>query len=184
MLTQHQELIRTGVVRRDCFEALINKSRNSQSKFGIDDIWHFLVAFNLATEIKQPRSLYIPTLIPDIMEKRIKERLALAKRAKLTRCYYYCFEKSDKVFGLFNKLLGGLASREHFYKEEQPGIQLREGFSAKIENRKLGEVAAMAGSLKWHEDNQTDTIEFFVVERDCNHLVLDKRFGRHKVRRP
>ena len=88
---------------------------------------------------------------------------------------------SGIVFGLFNNLLGELASSKHFYKEEQPGIHFQAGFSVKIENRKLGDVAAMEGSLRWHEDDQTDIVEFFLVERDCNRLDLDNPFGRHKV---
>ena len=64
---------------------------------------------------------------------------------------------------------------------EQPGIYLQEGFSAKIESRKLGVVAAMAGFLNWFDQDQTDEIEFLVAERDCNHLDMNKRFGRHKV---
>ena len=177
MVKEHKELISTGIVRRDCFEALVSHN----SKFDTEDLWQFLIAFHLATEIEQPRSLYIPALIPDFMEARIKAELADAKKDKLTLGFYYCFEKCDKVFGLFNKLLGELASSEHFYKEEQPGIHLQAGFSAKIENRKLGDVAAMVGSLRWHEEDQTDIIEFFLVERDCNHLDVNKRFGRHKV---
>ena len=181
MVKEKTELIYTGIVERQCFEALVTKSRNSQSKFDAEDIWHFLIAFNLASEIKQPRSLYIPVLIPDGMKDRLNARLVRAKKNKLTRGYYYCFEKCDKVFGLFNKLLVELASRKRFYKEEQPGIDFQASYSVKIENRKLGDVAAMEGSLRWHEDDQTDIVEFFLVERDCNRLDLDNPFGRHKV---
>ena len=183
MVKDHTEVIYRGIVERDCFEALITKNRNSQTRFNTDEIWHFLIAFNLATKIKQPVSLYIPALIPDYMEDRINTRLAEAKKHELTLGFYYCFEKCGKVFGLFNNLLGELASSKHFYKEEQPGIDFQAGFSVKIENRKLGDVAAMEGSLRWHEDGQTDTVEFILVERDCNHLDLDNRFGRHKVNR-
>ena len=184
MVKDHTELIYTGIVERECFEALVTNSRTSQSKYGAEDIWHFLIAFNLATEIKRPMSLYIPSLIPDHMEDRLNARLAEAKRDKLTLGFHYCFEKCDKVFGLFNKLLVELASSKYFYKEEQPGVDFQAGFSVKIENRKLGDVAAMEGSLRWHEDDQsqTDIVEFFVVERDCNFHDLDKRFGRHKVK--
>ena len=179
MVKEHKELICTGIVRRDCFEALISHGRNA--KFDTEDIWHFLIAFHLATEIKEPRSLYIPALIPDFMEARIYARLAEAKKDSLTLGFYYSFEKCDKVFGLFNNLLGELASSKHFYKKEQPGIHFQTGFSAKIENRKLGDVAAMKGSLRWREEDKIDIIEFILVERDCNHLDLNKRFGRHKV---
>ena len=180
----HKELLYTGIVTRDCFKVLFsqNKNRNdTQGKLDMDDIWHFLVAFRLATEIENPKSLYIPALIPDFKESHLKTRMAEISKGKLSRGFYYSFEKCDEVFGLFNKLLGQLASTKHFYKMDQPGIDLREGFSAKIESRKLGVVAAMSGFLTWFEQDQTDEIEFLVAERDCNHLDMDKRFGRHKV---
>ena len=74
MVQEHKELICTGIMRRDCFEALF--SQNRDSKFDTEDVWHFLIAFHLATAIKQPRSLYIPALIPDFMEARINAELA------------------------------------------------------------------------------------------------------------
>ena len=184
MVKEHKEMLYTGIVTRECFKVLFsqNRSQNStQGKLDMDDIWHFLVAFRLATEIENPKSLYIPALIPDFKERHLKTRMAEISKGKLSRGFYYSFEKCDEVFGLFNKLLGQLASTKHFYKMDQPGIDLREGFSAKIESRKLGVVAAMSGFLTWFEQDQTDEIEFLVAERDCNHLDMDKRFGRHKV---
>ena len=180
----HKELLYTGIVTRDCFEVLFsqNKNRNDiQGRLDMDDIWHFLIAFRLATEIENPESLYIPALIPDFKERHLKARLTEMSKSKLSRGFYYSFEKCDEVFGLFNKLLGQLASSKHFYKMEKPGIYLQEGFSAKIESRKLGTVAAMAGFLNWFDQGQMDEIEFLVAERDCNHLDMNQRFARHKV---
>ena len=180
----HKELLYTGIVTRDCFEVLFSRNKtwnDTQGKLDIDDIWHFLIAFRLATEIENPTSLYIPALIPDFKERHLKTRMSEISKSNLTLGFYYSFEKCDEVFGLFNKLLGQLASSKHFYKMDQPGIHLQEGFSAKIESRKLGVVAAMAGFLNWFDQDQMDEIEFLVAERDCNHLDENKRFGRHKV---
>ena len=180
----HKELLYTGIVTRDCFEVLFSRNKtwnDTQGKLDIDDIWHFLIAFRLATEIENPISLYIPALIPDFKERHLKTRMSEISKSNMTLGFYYSFEKCDEVFGLFNKLLGQLASSKHFYKMDQPGIHLQEGFSAKIESRKLGVVAAMAGFLNWFDQDQMDEIEFLVAERDCNHLDMNKRFGRHKV---
>ena len=113
----HKKLLYTGIVTRDCFEVLFshNKNRNdTPGKFDMDDIWHFLVAFNLATEIKKHNSLYIPALIPDFKESHLKRRTTEISKGKLTLGFYYSFEKCDEVFGLFNKLLSQLASSKHF----------------------------------------------------------------------
>ena len=147
----------------------------------MNDIWNFLIHFKLATVIQDPKSLYIPALIPDIKETHLRTRIAEINKSPSTLGFYYSFEKSDQVLGLFSHLLGQLASSKHFYKMEQPGIYLQEGFSAKIESRKLGVVAAMAGFLTWTDQDQTDEVQFVVAERDCNHFDTNQRFGRHKV---
>ena len=179
-----KELLNTGIVREKCFEALFDQYKNrnqAHDMFHMQDIWHFLIAFHLATEIEEPKSLYIPALIPDFKERQLKTRMEEIRKNKLTLGFFYSFDKCDKVFGLFSKLLSQLASRKHFYMTEHPGIHLREGFSAKIENRKLGMVAAMAGILKWSDAEQTDKVEFLVAESDCNNLDEKPRFDRHKV---
>ena len=184
LVKDHKEVLYTGIVKRDCFEVLFDQYKNqdhNQDMFHMYDIWHFLIAFHLATEIEEPKSLYIPSLIPDFKEGDLRTRLAEIKQSKLTFGFFYSFEKCDEVLGLFNKLLGRLASSKHFYKMEHAGIHLQEGFSAKIENRKLGVVAAMAGFSKWFDQDQKDEVEFLVAESDCNNLDLNKRFGRHKV---
>ena len=184
MVKDHKEVLYTGIVKRDCFEVLFDQYKNqnhNQDMFHMYDIWNFLIAFHLATEIEEPKSLYIPSLIPDFKERHLKARMSKISKSKLSHGFYYSFEKCDEVFGLFNKLLGQLVSSKHFYKMDQPGIHLQEGFSAKIESRKLGVVAAMAGFLNWFDQDQTDEIEFLVAERDCNHLDMNKRFSRHKV---
>ena len=184
MLKDRKELLNTGIVGKRCFEALFDQYKNRNQAYDMfhwHDIWHFLIAFHLATEIEEPKSLYIPALIPDFKERQLKTRMEEISKNKLTLSFFYSFDKCEKVFGLFNKLLSQLASKKHFYKMDHAGIQLREGFSAKIENRKLGVVAAMAGFLKWSDAEQTDKVEFLVAESDCNNLDVNERFGRHKV---
>ena len=83
MVKDHKELLYTGIVTRDCFEVLFsqNKKQNgTQGKLDMDDIWHFLIAFQLATEIENPKSLYIPALIPDFKERHLKTRMAKCNR--------------------------------------------------------------------------------------------------------
>ena len=54
----------------------------------------------------------------------------------------------------------------------------------KIENRRIGIVAAMHGFLKWCVDESTKTVEFVIVEKDVNNVSAnstDLSFARHKV---
>ena len=182
-------MIKKGIVERDCFKVLLNQGPNQaidEGVLSIGDIWNFLVQFNLATEIKEPESLYIPALIPDENETSLRQRLSRISKSEAARGFYYSFDKCDETFGLFSKLLCQLASKKHFYMVKDPGIMFDKGFSVKIENRQLGIVAAMAGCLKWFDQSQeeADEIEFIVAERDWNHYDPDRRFGRHKVDLP
>ena len=179
-------MINTGIVTEDCFRLLFNQSHSKNPSTGalsMDDIWNFLIAFKLASKIEEPASLYIPALIPDLKETHLKQKLDDISKDEASRGFYYSFAKCDKVFGLFSRLLCQLASKTYFYKTEDPGITFSESFSAKIENRKLGIVAAMAGRLQYFDQDhyQTDEIEFIVAEKDCNDVDADRRFGTHKV---
>ena len=177
-------MIHKGIVTRHCFNILFNQSESLnhvQGTLASEDIRNFLIAFQLATEIQNSESLYIPSLIPHINEEPVKARVAEISKSKAARGFYYSFEKCDEVFALFSKLLCRLASKKYFYKMKEPGITFRKGFSAKIENRKLGTVAAMTGHLKWSDQEHTDEVEFSVAERDCNELKMDRPFGIHKV---
>ena len=179
-------MINTGIVTEDCFRLLFNQSHSKNPSTGalsMDDIWNFLIAFKLASKIEEPASLYIPALIPDLKETHLKQKLDDISKDEASRGFYYSFAKCDKVFGLFSRLLCQLASKTYFYKTEDPGITFSESFSAKIENRKLGIVAAMAGRLQYFDQDQyqTDEIEFIVAEKDWNDVGADRRFGTHKV---
>ena len=182
------EMVHKGIVTDDCFQLLFDQSqcqKSSKKALSKEDIWNFLLAFQLASEIEDPMSLYIPALIPDLKEAHLKQRLADISKSEVSRGFYYSFKKCDRVIGLFNRLLCQLASRRYFYKTEDPGITFEESFSSKIENRRLGIVAAMAGRLQFFDQDQceTDEIEFIVAEKDCNHFDADRRFARHKVSR-
>ena len=182
----HKEMINIGMISKECFKILYDQSQSQTSSVGrisMGDIWNFLIAFKLASPIEEPESLYVPALIPDVKEAHLKERLTDISKSEGALGFYYSFKKCDRVIGLFNSLLCQLASRRYFYKTEDPGVTFEESFSAKIENRNLGIVAAMAGSLQYFDQvqNNTTEIEFIVFEKDWNHYDTDRRFGRHKV---
>ena len=92
----HREMINTGIVTEDCFRLLFNQSQNKSPSMGalsMDDIWNFLIAFKLASRIEEPRSLYIPALIPDLKEAHLKQKLHDTSRDEASRGFYYSFAK-------------------------------------------------------------------------------------------
>ena len=93
--------------------------------------------------------------------------------------FYYSFQKSEGVSNLYSKLLTRLASKEFFFEFENAGITFHVSFTAKIEERNLGLVAATKGSFKWTIGSINVPIDFIVTEED--NTALDQRFARYKV---
>ena len=96
--------------------------------------------------------------------------------------FYTSLTKSDTVTDLYSKLLCRLASKEFFCKEKNPGIRFDTSFAAKIENRSVGIVAGTQGSLTWEgEGGSRTTVDFVIVEIDCDNTKKEFKFARDKV---
>ena len=178
------ELQNKGFMTKSCFEALVSFTKKETQLSG-QQIREFLVKLNLATEIKDnDESLYIPSLISSENEGAIKEQLETFKASKDSLGFYYSFQKSDKASQLYNNLLSKLTSKKHFfYKMKVPGIYFEQSYSAKIENRSLGLVAGLHGSLKWTDSNSVSStkqkVDFLLLEYDIQDS--DMNFATHKV---
>ena len=182
-IKDYQEMMTKGFVSKACFEVLMNFNHDN-SGFSNDETWALLLQLNLATEIKDPISLYVPALIPDSNEKILINRIKLISEDPNSAGFVYSFQKSDSVSGLYSKFLSKLTSKEYFYGMIDPGIYFKKGFSMKIEKRRIGIVAAMHGFLNWTVDESTKTVEFVIVEKDVNNVSAestDLSFARHKV---
>ena len=179
----HAEIKDKGIVSENCFNVLMDFNTEN-SGFSNDETWDLLIQLNLATEIKDPRSLYVPALVADSNEKDLINTIKDISGSENTAGFVYSFLKSDSVFGLYSKFLSKLATKEHFYGMQNPGICFKKSFSMKIEKRKIGIVAAMHGNLKWSVNDSTKNVEFVVVEKDVNNNTgesTDMNFARHKV---
>ena len=182
-IKDYQEMMTKGFVSKKCFDVLMDFNTEN-SGFSKEETWDLLIQLNLATEIRDPLSLYVPALVPDSNEKKLINTISDISGSDNSAGFVYSFQKSDSVFGLYSKFLSKLASKEHFYRMKNPGISFTNGFSMKIENRRIGIVAAMHGFIKWAVDESTNKVEFVVVEKDVNNVageLTDVNFARRKV---
>jgi hypothetical protein len=179
----HLEMITKGIVSKECFDVLMNFSTDDHG-FSNNEIWYLLIQLKLATEINEPPSLYIPALISDSNEKTLMNRIKSISGDKRSAGFVFSFQKSDSVTGLHSQIMCQLTTKKHYFGMKNLEISFTKGFSMKIENRRIGIVAAMHGFLKWAEDDSMKTVEFVIVEKDVNNVSAestDMNFARHKV---
>ena len=148
------------------FKALIN---TEETQLSDEEIWDFLVQLKLATEINEPKSLFIPSIINDDNEKDIRDQLKKFKLCDSSLSFHYKFFSSEQPTNLYNILLSKLAGKK------QHEIYFEKGYSVKIENMSLGLVAGLCGSLRW----ATQCVDFLILEYDWN--IGGDLFSRHKV---
>ena len=180
--TDMREMMEKGFVSERSFQVLVNFQKE-ESQLSDPEIWDFLIQLHLATPIADPPSLYIPSLIPDVNEKYIKDQLRQFRESDNSVGFHYSFKKCREVSGFYNRILSKLASKEFFYKMKNPGISFRKAYSEKIENRTLGVVGGLNGTLKWTTDrgSSPEILQFLVLEMDCDNFDKNFKFARHKV---
>ena len=180
-----RELLKKGIVSKEVFEALhASANEEEASRLSVDQTWEFLKKLNLATEMNSDEKpcLYVPSLIPETNEKEIKRAVDEMRQSQNSLGFYASFRKSDSVADLYSKLLSRLASKEFFFEEKNPGIRFDLSFAAKIENRRVGIVAGTQGSLTWEgERGSRTTVDFVIVEIDCDNTKKELKFARDKV---
>ena len=174
-----------GVVSREVFEALYaDVKEDGASRLTSDQTWEFLKRLNLATEMESNGNpcLYVPSLIPEKNEEKIKTALEKIKKNPNALGFHLSLQKSDRVTDIYSKLLCRLASKEFFHKEKNPGIRFDVSFASKIENRNLGLVAGTKGSLIYEGKGGSKTpVDFLIAEFDCDNTSKELKFARNKV---
>ena len=149
-----------------CFKELL---KEEDSLLSDAEIWDFLVQLQLATEIKEPKSLFIPSLINSGNETFIRDQLKEFIMSDSSLGFHFSFGKCEKTSQLYSILLSKLANKGK-------GIYFEKVYCAKIENRPLGLVAGLCGSLKWKES----VVDFLLLEYDFDDIKEDFQFARHK----
>ena len=154
---------------RKVFEVLhADAKKDGSSMLTSDQTWEFLKKLNLATEMEDD-SLYVPSLIPDKNERKIKKAFEKMMKSDRSLGFRISLQKSDRVTDVYSNLLCRLASKDFFYLERNPGICFDISFASKIEKRELGLVAGTKGSLIYEgKDGRKTIVDFLIAEIDCD----------------
>ena len=167
--TDLQKVTATGLVTAACFDLLA--SSGDESQFSSKEIRSFLISFGLATPVEGQDCLYIPALIGDNNWLFVMEQLTEMKRDKTSLGFLFKAKNSDKFHDVYSKLICKLLKGGH--------ITLHKGFAEKVENRRVGDISGMWGSLK----DTTGSQEFVILETERNSVrPEDQRFARDKVK--
>jgi len=180
-LKDFHEMIEKGFVSKGCFDQLYAATKEDQ--FPNEETWLFLINLGLASSIEDPPSLYIPSLIDDENEVFIRKEMKVFEQDDKVLGFHYHFKRTKKVMGLYADIISKLASKRDVYKGKKQVISFKKAFSQKIENRLLGVVAGLRGSLKWTLKNKTTPAEydFLILEYDTDYLADQNfQFARDK----
>ena len=160
----------TGLVTRACFDHLAGSSDESQ--FSNEEIRGFLISFGLATPVEGQDFLYIPSLIQNNNRLAVMDRLKELQNEDMPLGFLIKSKKSDEFHNVYSKLICKIL--------QDTNISLHEGFAEKVENRRVGEISGMWGSLKTEDD--AGSLEFVILETDRNSMKPeDRRFAKDKV---
>jgi hypothetical protein len=164
----------TGLVNRACFDHLASSSDESQ--FSNEEIRSFLLSFGLATVVEGKDYLYIPSLIQNNNKKTVLDKLTLIQRDKTSLGFLFRSQISDEFHNVYSKLICKLI--------QGSSISLRKGFAENVENRSIGDISGMWGTLKCEAQYGSGSQEFVILETERNSMrPEDKRFARDKVMR-
>ena len=171
-------------MKKTCFDSLVKNTYLNK-----EEIHDLLVKFNLATVIdpdehildEEKNRLFIPSLISNENEEEMKDKFEVLKKRENCMGFYFSIQKHDRTSQLFSHFLSKLATTTDLYKEN-PGIHFDVAFSAKIEQRTLGLVGGLEGTLKWSKSlKDRDDIKFLILEFDNDIRKSEFTFAKHKV---
>ena len=161
----------TGLVTKECFDHLAS---SDDSQLSNKEIRGFLISFGLATPVQGQDCLYVPSLIRDINKKKVMDRLKQIKKDDTSLGFLFQSKISDGFHNVYSRLICKLL--------QGSSIFLHKGFAEKVENRRIGNISGMWGSLKSSTPDATGSQEFVILETDRNSMrPEDQRFARDKV---
>ena len=113
--TDRREVTEKGIMSREVFGALYADAKEYKaSMLTSDQTWEFLKKLNLATEMEGDGNtcLYVPSLIPEKNEGKIKKAFERIKKSQRSLAFHLSLKKSDTVTDIYSRLLCRLASKD------------------------------------------------------------------------
>ena len=168
---QQFELLQKGLLSYDDFRSIYQ--RGPEQAFSEDQVWDFLIQLKLACPMdKERRQILVPSLITDGMEKVVKAKEKELEGSEACLVVQYNFDKDKESVGMYNKFLRSLT--ESMMSREKGG-EIHMSYSQKVEMKKLGNVAAVQGVLRWSTNNiqKPEEFEFLLAEYETTFPTPD-----------
>ena len=185
---QKSALLHKGLLSFEDFRTIY--ANGPDQTFSEEEVWHNLIELNLACpmdENPENRHILVPCLISDKMEEMMKTREKELEVDESCISIQYGFRKNNKTMGMFNKFLETI-TRSLLLGEK--GGEILMSYSQKVEQKKLGNVAAVNGVLKWHTKGiqKPEDFEFLLAEYETTFPSPDPEedtsssqyYGRHR----
>ena len=156
-----QDLLNKGCLS---FKVFCEAYKQQSLTFTAQEAWMFLKQLGLAFPVVRKdienivdpdfnETVMIPCLIKNGMERRIKNAEKDMEKSKDSLCLIYMFDRNTSTIWIYYKLLEVLTKT--FLGKHGGRFDL--AYSQKIENRRLGTVGGILGTLRW--TNSKDGIQ-------------------------
>ena len=168
---QQFELLQKGLLSYDDFVSIYRSG--PEQAFSEAQVWDFLIQLQLACPMDaERRQILVPSLITDSMEEVMKTREKELERSEACVVLQYNFDKNLKSVAMYNRFLRTLT--ESMMLGDKGG-EIHMSYSQKVEMKKLGNVAAVQGVLRWSTTNiqRPDEFEFLLAEYDTTFPTPD-----------
>ena len=177
------DLVHWGGLSDAALTKLFNRSQGKGLTEGFtkEDVQFFLGHLGLATRTNNSHNeafSFVPSLISEDNEKFMREYIKEMKADSEAMQMIYMLPKNSQNSQLFQAIVPKIASNRYNFRSS--GIEYTKGFAQKIEHRKIGEVAAMKGVLKWTFGSEPESFEFLLVDVETS--PGQTFYASHKVR--
>ena len=145
-----QDLLKKGCISYEVFSEVYKESEKSITA---RDAWMFMKELGLAFPIEvsaekckeKDETVMVPCLIKDEMGQKVKKQTQKLESSDTSLCLTYEFNRNRSTLCVYYKLLKEF-SKTFF---SNGGGDFHVAFSQKIEERRLGTVAGIQGTLRW-----------------------------------
>lgn len=189
MREELKDIMERGILSFKVMKFVYNK-QISKLAFTAEEIWVFLIQLGLGCKLDDEdltdgSLIFLPCLIGDKRKKFLLKQEENMLKDDSSICIQFSLDVNKQGLGMYYDVIS-ILTRNFIYGDRGRGRFIG-AFSEKIENRKLGNVGGIYGSMKWTERDIRcpENYNFLLLEydTDLNKNKIDTKFipTLHKV---
>ena len=165
------DLVQKGILSFRDFKAIF-----TDQAFTAEDTWNFMIQLGLGYPLKKTEDqnlMLIPCLIDGSLETKIREVEEELDRCDEAVCLQYQFDCNSSTVNMYCKVIEVFTAAFLWGKN---GGDINFASSQKVENRYLGNVSGLHGTVKWHKQGvyAPKEFKFLILEHQDNCCSLEK----------